>query len=57
MAARWSLTVDCADPPAVARFWALALGYTEAPPPAGFATWAEWLTTTTSPEGNEFCVL
>jgi hypothetical protein len=44
------LTVDCADPPAVARFWALALGYTEAPPPAGFATWAEWLTHYDVPE-------
>lgn len=44
MAIGWSLTIDCADPPTVARFWAQALGYAQPPPPAGFATWAAWLT-------------
>jgi Glyoxalase-like domain len=39
----WGLTVDCAHPGAQARFWALALGYEELPPPDGFATWPEWL--------------
>lgn len=34
------LTFDCGDAAAQARFWALALGYAEAPPPAGWDTWA-----------------
>ena len=43
MATRWSLTIDCAHPGELAKFWALALGYVEKPPPAGFASWEEWL--------------
>ncbi|MCX4725718.1 VOC family protein [Streptomyces sp. NBC_01306] len=43
MATRWSLTVDSADPAALARFWAEALGYVERPAPEGFANWPEWL--------------
>lgn len=35
----FQLVVDCADPDRLARFWAAALGYELAPPPAGFATW------------------
>jgi hypothetical protein len=27
----------------VAEFWAFALGYVETAPPAGFATWHDWL--------------
>lgn len=50
MSTRWSVTIDCAHPPTIARFWALALGYTEPPPPVGFATWAEWLTHHDVPE-------
>ena len=42
MATRWSLTIDCARPGELAKFWALALGYVEKPPPAGFASWEEW---------------
>ncbi|MFJ8859902.1 VOC family protein [Streptomyces sp. NPDC102451] len=42
MSTRWSLTVDCAHPKALAAFWALALGYVEKPPPAGFGDWEEW---------------
>jgi hypothetical protein len=44
MAARWSLTIDCAHPATLAKFWALALGYVEKPPPAGFGSWEEWFT-------------
>jgi len=43
MATRWSLTIDCGYPAKLAEFWALALGYVHAPPPAGFGTWQEWL--------------
>jgi Glyoxalase-like domain len=43
MPARWTLTVDCRHPAALAAFWRLALGYIEAPPPDGFGSWQEWL--------------
>ncbi len=35
----YQVTFDAADPAALARFWALALGWIEQPPPAGFETW------------------
>jgi hypothetical protein len=38
------LTFDCADPVAQARFWNQALGYVDAPPPAGWETWEAFLT-------------
>ena len=39
---RFSLTIDAADPVALARFWAVALDYEEASPPTGWATWEAW---------------
>lgn len=39
MPVRYQLVIDCADPDRQARFWAAALGYELAPPPAGFETW------------------
>jgi hypothetical protein len=42
MAIGVQLTFDAADPAALARFWALALGYIEQPPPEGFASWDAW---------------
>ncbi|MFD5193889.1 VOC family protein [Streptomyces sp. NPDC058357] len=42
MGTKWSLTIDCAQPAKLAAFWALALGYTEKPAPAGFGSWEEW---------------
>ena len=39
MAAHFQLVIDCADPEALARFWAAALGYELEPPPEGFASW------------------
>ena len=39
MAVRFQLTVDCTDPDRLARFWAEALGYVPAPPPAGHESW------------------
>lgn len=38
----WGVTVDCAEPRRIARFWALALGYQEPSAPAGFASWDAW---------------
>jgi hypothetical protein len=43
MTTRWTVTVDCRQPAELAAFWCLALGYVEAPPPAGFESWQEWL--------------
>ena len=37
------VTFDCADPAALAAFWAEALGYRLESPPPGFATWDEAL--------------
>ena len=37
------VTFDCADPAAVAAFWAEALGYRLQGPPAGYASWPEAL--------------
>lgn len=38
----WAMTLDCRDAPRLARFWAAALGYVPAPPPAGFPSWEDW---------------
>jgi hypothetical protein len=42
MAARITLTLDCADAQLLAAFWKTALGYVDEPPPAPFATREEW---------------
>jgi hypothetical protein len=39
---RFQLVIDCADPDRLARFWAAALGYEPAPPPARFPTWDDY---------------
>ncbi|MEU6987516.1 VOC family protein [Streptomyces sp. NPDC046324] len=37
------LTIDCADPQRLVRFWAAALRYVPQPPPEGYETWrAYW---------------
>lgn len=38
----YQVTFDAADPEGLAHFWALALGWVEQPPPAGFGTWEEF---------------
>ena len=42
MPVRFQLVIDCADPDRLARFWAVALDYELAPPPAGFDTWNDY---------------
>ena len=42
MPVRYQLVIDCADADRMARFWAAALGYELAPPPAGFTTWKDF---------------
>jgi hypothetical protein len=38
----FTMTFDCARPAALAAFWRLALGYVDAAPPRGFASWDEF---------------
>lgn len=42
MSVKWTVTMDCARPAMLAAFWNLALGYADAPPPDGFASWPEY---------------
>lgn len=42
MGAAFQLVVDCGDADLLARFWAGALRYELAPPPAGFASWTDF---------------
>jgi hypothetical protein len=39
MTTKFQIVLDCAEPSRLAHFWADALGYQVAPPPAGFETW------------------
>ena len=50
MAPPFQVTIDCADPDRLARFWALALDYKIQDPPPGFATWPDFLTSVGVPE-------
>ncbi|MGP3952721.1 VOC family protein [Streptomyces sp. 7N604] len=44
MATAFQVTIDCADPARLVRFWAEALGYEPEPPPEAFASWRSyWL--------------
>ncbi|HEX6468591.1 MAG TPA: VOC family protein [Streptosporangiaceae bacterium] len=43
MARDVQITFDCADPAALAAFWAEALGYKVQDPPAGFESWDQAL--------------
>lgn len=43
MAREVQITFDCADPAALAAFWAEALGYKLADPPPGFESWDQAL--------------
>ncbi|AXK32808.1 VOC family protein [Streptomyces armeniacus] len=44
MATTMQLSIDCADPECLVRFWATALGYVAEAPPEGFPDWrAYWL--------------
>ena len=43
MARDVQVTFDCADPAALAAFWAQALGYEVQAPPPGFSSWDEAL--------------
>ena len=54
MATRMQVTIDCADPGRLARFWATALGYRLEEPPDGFASWQDyWVSRGLPPEEVE----
>jgi hypothetical protein len=50
MATGVQITFDCADPDRLATFWAAALGYEKQAPPAGYASWPEFLAAQGIPE-------
>ncbi len=50
MATGVQVVMDCADPDRLARFWAAALGYKLQDPPAGYATWEDFLRAIGVPE-------
>lgn len=52
MTVKMQVTIDCADPAALAPFWAAALGYVVQPPPAGFDSWPAALTAWGVPESD-----
>jgi hypothetical protein len=46
----FQVTLDCADPDRLARFWAEALGYKMQDPPPGFESWGAFLASIGVPE-------
>jgi catechol 2,3-dioxygenase-like lactoylglutathione lyase family enzyme len=56
MARRIQVSIDCADPERLARFWAQALDYRPADPPPGFASWAAF-SRSCGAAGEAWCAL
>ena len=52
MARTVQVAIDCADPAALSRFWAEALGYVLQPPPDGHDSWESWLRAMGVPESE-----
>ncbi len=50
MASTLQITFDAADPPALAEFWGLVLGYRLQPPPPGFDSWEDFARANDIPE-------
>lgn len=50
MATSVQVTFDCADPDLLATFWADTLGYKKQDPPAGYASWEDFLAASGVPE-------
>jgi hypothetical protein len=50
MAVSYQLVIDCTSPEPLARFWAEALQYVIAPPPAGFDSWDDFYRSIGVPE-------
>ena len=52
MATRVQVVIDCADPGALAPFWAETLDYKVQDPPEGFGSWQDWLRAHGIPEAD-----
>ena len=52
MATGVQIVFDCADPDKLASFWAAALHYKKQDPPAGFASWPDFLKAQGIPESE-----
>lgn len=52
MTTEWQLVIDCADPDRLVPFWAQALGYVPAAPPAGHASWRNYYLSIGVPESE-----
>jgi len=50
MSRRLQVTIDCAHPEGLCRFWAEVLGYVVPPPPTGHASWRDWYRAVGVPE-------
>jgi len=50
MSTGFQITFDADNPPSLARFWQLAMGYVEEPPPPGFASWADFAAANNIPD-------
>lgn len=50
MTPRVQLTIDCAEPARLCRFWAEVLGWVVPPPPSGHASWRDWYLAVGVPE-------
>lgn len=59
MSLTFQISFDADDPPALARFWALALGYIQQPPPTGFDSWPAYVESVGLPadEATRFAAL
>jgi catechol 2,3-dioxygenase-like lactoylglutathione lyase family enzyme len=54
VAPRLQVAIDCDDPERLAAFWVEVLSYRQAPPPGGFATWAEFSSTVSATPGERW---
>lgn len=52
MSISFQVSFDAGDPPALAEFWALALGYVTQPPPPGFDSWPAFVESAGLPTGE-----
>jgi hypothetical protein len=51
------ISIDCADPDALAAFWAVVLAYQVAKPPEGFSTWVEYSDSIAADPGEQWTLL
>lgn len=52
MSTGFQVTFDCANVDRMVKFWAVAVGYVEQPPPEGHDSWEAWATEMGIPESE-----